>query len=265
MARRHRKIKKHYTIAVTSDYASDSTKYYRSRFNIFKVMMRTMFIVVVLGIGLTWYVFRELNQMEAEIDVFKGIISEQDQLITELGKEKNNLESLNQVLNNTVARNIKEEEEAAKIDEERHNPNAFPLTGSATIGNPEEFFAEEMDATTAYFEAILAATEKEQAVADETPIILFVMSDISDVVSVADGKVIDICDDTVYGKCVKIDHGNGYVTIYKNNSDPKVFVGDDIFRGTILFVGGEANNYLGYQVTYNDTYIDPMHVIEIDG
>lgn len=265
MARRKRKIKKHYTIAVTSDYSADTTKYYRSRFNIFRVMVRTMILVVVLGIGLTAFEFYEINQMQSKIVLFREIISEQEEIISELGKEKANLESQNQVLNNTVARNIKEDEEAERINKERHTPSGFPLTGSASIEDPEEFFAEEMDATTAYFEAILAATEKKEAVEDETPIVLFVMSDVSDVVAVADGTVIDICDDTVYGKCVKVDHGNGYVTIYKNNSDAKVYLGDEIVRGAIIFVGGEDNNYLGYQVTYNGTYIDPMHVIEING
>lgn len=265
MARKRRKIKKHYTISVTSDYSPDITKYYRSRFNIFRVMTVTMVLVVILGVGLTAFEFYELNQMESKLKVFRDIISEQQEIIDDLGEQKTNLESLNQVLNNTVARNLKEEEEAAKIDEERHMPHAFPLTGSAYIGDPEEFFAEELDATSAFFEAILAQTEKEEALKDEDPIVLFVMSDISDVVSVADGKVIEVCDDTVYGKCVKVDHGNGYITIYKNNSDPKVYVGDEIVRGAILFVGGEENNYLGYQVTYEGTYIDPMHVIDING
>lgn len=265
MARKRRKIRKHYTISVTSDYSPDVTRYYRSRFNIFRVMTVTMVLVVILGVGLTTFEFYELNLMESKLKVFRDIISEQEQIISDLGVEKADLESLNQVLNNTVARNIKEDEEAAAVEAERHSPKAFPLTGSAYIGDPEEFFAEEMDSTTAYFEAILAQTEKEQAIADAEPMVLFVMSDISDVVSVADGKVIDVCDDTVYGKCVKVDHGNGYVTIYKNNSDPKVYVGDEIVRGAILFVGGEENNYLGYQVTYNDTYIDPMHIIDING
>lgn len=228
-------------------------------------MTVTMVLVVILGVGLTTFEFYELNLMESKLKVFRDIISEQEQIISDLGVEKADLESLNQVLNNTVARNIKEDEEAAAVEAERHSPKAFPLTGSAYIGDPEEFFAEEMDATTAYFEAILAQTEKEQAIADAEPMVLFVMSDISDVVSVADGKVIDVCDDTVYGKCVKVDHGNGYVTIYKNNSDPKVYVGDEIVRGAILFVGGEENNYLCYQVTYNDTFIDPMHIIDING
>jgi len=264
MARKRRKIRKHYTISVTSDYSPDSTRYYRSRFNIFRVMTRAMFIVVILGVGLTAFEFYELNQMESKLQVFKTIISEQEDMINELAEEKTDLERLNQVLNNTVARNVKEDEEAARLDEERHIPNGFPLTGSATIEDPEEFFKEEMDATTEYFENILAKQEKKDE-SEPDPLVLFVMSDLSDVVAVADGRVIEVSDDDEYGKCVKIDHGNGYVTIYKNNSDAKVYAGDEVVRGAIIFVGGEDNNYLGYQVTYDGAYIDPMHVIEIDG
>lgn len=264
MSKKRRKIKKHYTISVTSDYAPDSTKYYRSRFNLFKVMYRTMFIVVLLGIGLTVFEFYELNVMGTKLALFKGIIAEQEQMIKALGDEKAELTSQNQVLNNTVAMNLKEDEEAEAIDAEKHLPTGFPLTGSATIADPEEFFKEEMDATTAYFEAILAQKEKEEAVATD-PLTLFVMSEVSDVVAAADGKVIAITEDTVYKNSVMIDHGNGYITVYKNIADPKVFVGDEVVRGAIIFVGGEDNNYLGYQITYEGQYVDPMHVMAING
>lgn len=266
MSRKRRKIRKHYTISVTSDYAPDSTKYYRSRFNLFNVMYRTMFLVVLLGVALTAFEFYELNVMGSKLALFKGIISEQEQMIKTLGDEKAELASQNQVLNNTVAMNLEKEAEAQAIDEEKHLPTSFPLTGSATIADPDVFFTEEMDATTAYFEAILAQKEKENGEEVETdPLTLFVMSEVSDVVATADGSVIAILEDSVYGNSVMIDHGNGYITIYKNQGDPKVFVGDEVVRGAIIYVGGDDNNYLGYQITYEGQYVDPMHIIAING
>lgn len=264
MAKKRRKIKKHYTIAVTSDYSGDKTKYYRSRFNLFKVMLRTMFLVVLIGIGLTVFEFYELEQMDSKVRVFKEIIAEQENLIDRLGQEKAELTSQNQILNNTVAMSLKEEEEAAAEYASRHLPSGFPLSGSATIQDEEVYFAEEMDETTAYFEAILAETETEEPVVKE-PSTLFVMTEISDVVATADGNVIAILTDDVYGQSVLIDHGNGYVTIYKNNSEAKVHVGDEVVRGSIIFVGGASNDYLGYQITYEDVYIDPLQIIAING
>lgn len=266
MSRKRRKIKKHYTISVTSDYAPDSTKYYRSRFNLFNVMYRTMFLVVLLGVALTAFEFYELNVMGDKLSSFKSIIYEQEQMIKALGDEKAELASQNQVLNNTVAMNLEKEAEEQAVDAEKHLPTSFPLTGSATIADPDVFFAEEMDATTAYFEAILAQKEKENAEETQTdPLTLFVMSEVSDVVAAADGKVMAIVEDPVYKNSVMIDHGNGYITIYKNIADPKVFVGDEVVRGAIIYVGGEDNNYLGYQITYEGQYVDPMHIIAING
>jgi len=264
MAKKRRKIKKHYTIAVTSDCSGDKTKYYRSRFNIFKVMLRTMFLVVVLGIGLTVFEFYELEQMESKVRVFKSIISEQEELIKTLGEEKAELASQNQILNNTVAMSVKEDEEAAAEYAKRHLPSGFPLSGSASIADPEEFFAEEMDDTTAYFEAILAEKETKEET-EEEPITLFVMTEISDVIATADGSVVAIYQDDVYGQCVKIDHGNGYVTIYKNNSESKVHVGDEVVKGAIIFVGGDENNFLGYQVTYENEFVEPLQIMSING
>lgn len=264
MAKKRRKIKKHYTIAVTSDYSVDKTKYYRSRFNIFKVMLRTMVLVLILGIGLTAFEFYELDQMESKVRVFKSIIAEQEEIIKSLGEEKAELTSQNQILNNTVARAIREDEEEAKEYASRHLPSGFPLSGSASIADPEEFFRVEMDATTAYFEAILAEKETKEETEEEIQT-LFVMTDISDVIAAADGSVVAIYQDDVYGQCVKIDHGNGYATIYKNNSEPKVHIGDEVVKGAILFVGGEENNFLGYQITYEDEFVEPLHIIAING
>ena len=36
-------------------------------------------------------------------------------------------------------------------------------------------------------------------------------------------------------------------------------------RGAILYVIGEDNTELGYQIMYNEKYIDPMDLINIDG
>ena len=47
--RKHRKIKKHYTVAVTSDYSVSKTKYYRSRINIFSFSIIVMVVVFLMA------------------------------------------------------------------------------------------------------------------------------------------------------------------------------------------------------------------------
>ena len=41
--------------------------------------------------------------------------------------------------------------------------------------------------------------------------------------------------------------------------------GDEVVRGAILYVIGEDNTELGYEIMYDDKYIDPMELINIDG
>ena len=210
--------------------------------------------------------FYELGSMESRLAVLRDVINEQDALIQTLGAQKAELSSQNQILNNTVAMAVAQKEKEEEESAIRHTPSGFPLTGSANIRDisvmdePEEKQA-------GYFNYDVGdkyTTSGKKAV-EENPITVFEMSTISDVVSTAEGRVIEVTEDELFSRCVKIDHGNGYVTIYRNNSDPKVSVGDDVVKGAIIFVGGEDNIYLGYQITYNGEYLEPLDVIDIDG
>lgn len=226
-----------------------------------------MVLVVSLGVALTVFEFHELDIMESKLSELRGIINEQDETIKALGDEKNELESLNQVLNNTVAMARAEKEQSEREYEERHIPSGFPLTGAAVIADisvmdePEEEQA-------GYFNYDVGNkynTSTGKKAVEENPIIVFEMSTSSDVVATAEGRVVEVSEDEIFTRRVKIDHGNGYYTIYRNKADAKVSVGSEVVRGTIIFVGGEDNKYLGYQVMDDEEYIDPMQVIAIDG
>ena len=125
MIRKKRKIRKHYTIAVTSDYSVDKTKFYRSRFNIFKLSVWTMVIVLILGVGLMAFELYEVNNMESKLAVLRDIINEQDEIIDTLGNEKAELSSQNQILNNTVAMALREKEKEEEEEKERRRRRCF--------------------------------------------------------------------------------------------------------------------------------------------
>ena len=72
-------------------------------------------------------------------------------------------------------------------------------------------------------------------------------------------------EDPLYGKVVEIDHGNGYVSYYRNAGAAKVAVGDNVTRGTVLFVVGANNIMIGFQITLDGQYIDPAIVVDIAG
>ena len=62
-----------------------------------------------------------------------------------------------------------------------------------------------------------------------------------------------------------MDHGNGYVTIYRNQGDVIVKLGDEVAHGTTIFVIGSKNTKFGYQIMKDDVYIDPMDMLSISG
>lgn len=241
MKKKKRRIKKHYTVSVTSDYSSFKTKYYRSRFNILKVCINSMIVAVLIAASLTVFEFVQIRQIEGNMATFRDIINEQKEMIDALHAERAELRSQNEVLNATIGIKTVEAQEEEKAVEEKHFPNFFPLTGSASF------------------------VEQDKEAEDYVPIAVFEMSDMSDVVAVADGTVTMVREDTTYGTFVSIDHGNGYVSIYRNEGEPKVMEGDEVVRGSIIFIGGGDGSLLGYQLTKDGEFIDPMAIVEVNG
>ena len=101
--------------------------------------------------------------------------------------------------------------------------------------------------------------------AEDVPICVFTASQGTTVVATASGTVTAVNDDAEYGHNVWVDHGNGYVTIYRNQGDPSVKQGDSVVQGTTLFLIGESNTRLGYQMMKDGSYINPMDMLAISG
>ena len=85
------------------------------------------------------------------------------------------------------------------------------------------------------------------------------------VVATAKGTVIDVNDDLEYGHNIWVDHGNGYVTVYRNTNDPLVKKGDLVYQGTALFLIGGSESVVGYQIMLDGNYLNPLDLIEIKG
>ncbi len=124
----------------------------------------------------------------------------------------------------------------AKLDAQSV-PVGFPMTGSATI----------------------------QEITEGTPLCIFTGAENTLVVAVASGTVLSIEEDAEYGHKITVDHGNGYTTIYRNKGNVLVKLGDVIFRGSALFILEQDNLQLGYQMTKDGNYINPMDIMSISG
>ncbi len=87
----------------------------------------------------------------------------------------------------------------------------------------------------------------------------------SKVVATADGKVVYSGESVEHGYAVRVDHENGYVTTYYEESQPCVEEGKVVRRGDSLFEIEGDNQVLTYQIAYEDAFIDPYTVMDIDG
>ena len=90
----------------------------------------------------------------------------------------------------------------------------------------------------------------------------------------ADGEVVEIGNHPRFGYTVKIKHDGGITTIYSNLKSlsditvkvgDKVKQGDKVMRGVTIFVVDVDNLQLGYQITKESVYINPMDMMEIEG
>lgn len=120
--------------------------------------------------------------------------------------------------------------------EQQSLPTKYPLTGSAGI----------------------------EVVTEGDPMVIFTASD-GMVIAAAKGTITGVEEDENYGNKIIVDHGNGYVSIYFNRGDAQVKVGDEVSAGTTLFLIGDNNKQLIYQIIQDNEYISPTEILSING
>lgn len=200
--------------------------------------------VVIIGLAVVAILSVICYRSDKKIAVLLAETEQQRLSIEELTEEKADLVSLREelmnkvtILSDTINQKVEEEEALAQEQAQAHMPVGFPLSSSASL----------------------------EEAGEENPMVKLTGSEGSSVIASADGSVISITTDSGYLHCIKIDHGNGYNSIYRNDGDVMVKEGDEVVRGAILYVIGEDNTELGYQIMYDEKYIDPMDLINIDG
>ena len=259
MALKRRKSKISYTVMIISDSAKKHNKEYHIKAGAVGAVTLTSFILVVFLVCYVVYSSITLSDsLERSRKQAEQIVQLKEENV-KLAAEKEELEGKVAVLSETVNQKVEVEQALAEKEEEAHLPKGFPLSGTAQLKNSESTEGE--DAAEGDDED---ATQEMHANEEKKEIIFTAAAGINVIASGA-GTVTAVGADVEYGNIISIDHGNGYVSTYRNVGNPMVKTGAEVSRGDILYVGGEDNTEMGYSISKDDTYLDPMEMIEING
>lgn len=248
MEPKKQKQKKNHVVIVTSDADDAKVKQFQIRSWLLWLMIVTLCLVIGVGFGYLLYedqIWKAANQKIAvhqeKVTEMEAQLQKQQEAAAENAKEyEATIEGLNtelELLKSTVNLQKAEAEELKAEMDKMHTPTLLPLTGGATI----------------------------EVSLEGEPMCSFNATEGALVVATASGEVKEIVEDPEQGYVVSIDHGNGYVTLYRNAELPKVKQGEQVTQGMTIYVIGENNLKLGYQIKKDDVYINPMDIIEIEG
>lgn len=248
MKTRKHKRKNNHVVILTSDAVDAGVHQFRLNHLAVWILVVTVCVVIGYVVGRIIYeeqykaqIWETANEKIAEAQIANEKLQEE---LLAAEAEKQELESeivdLNNkiyLLSDTVNQKTELENELRKQLEQQSIPTLFPLTGSASV----------------------------EEITEGEPSCIFNGTEGTTVVATAGGTVTEIAEDPDYGSRVVVDHGNGYVTVYRNKGECMVKAGDAVAQGTTLFIISSSNTRLGYQIQLDGVYINPMQMIEISG
>ncbi len=79
------------------------------------------------------------------------------------------------------------------------------------------------------------------------------------------GTVVDVGDDPVYGRFVRLDHGGGYRTLYGHASTTFVEKGEHVRRDEVIALSGSTGRstapHLHFEITLDGEPVDPLTLV----
>lgn len=259
-----RKRKITYTVMIVSDAPVASHRKIHVRTGALAVVGFVLFVVVICyAIYTTITMFGARDRSNRQIEQIVQLKESNEQLKAENETLGSRVASLEENLNQKEA----QEYELLAAHAEAYIPTGFPMSGAAQI----------RDETARTDEAADEAADGDGADEDdedetieivakeEWKEVIFVAAQGTKVVATAPGTVKETRAAEGEISYVIIDHGNGYVTTYRNQGTPIVEEGSEVVKGVALFLVGENNTETGYSIRKDDSYVDPMDMIEIKG
>ncbi len=242
------KQKKNHVVIVTSNAEDAKVKQFQIRPWLLWLIIITVCVVIGVGFGYLLYEDQIWNAANQKIAVHQDTVKKMEQKLEtqqkaaadEAKRYEEAIDELKadcELWSSTVALQKEEIEELKAERDKLYNPVLLPLTGAATI----------------------------EEISDAEPMCIFNASEGALVVAAASGIVTEVIEEPEQGYKVTIDHGNGYVTIYRNADVPKIKLGDEVMQGMTIYVIDRSSLELGYQIMKDGAFVNPMDIIEIDG
>ena len=150
-------------------------------------------VIIVLSV-ICYRDKKSIELLEAENAKQKADIEKLTEENADLISLREELSDKVTILSDTINQKVEEEEAMEEIKAQAHMPVGFPMSSSASL----------------------------EEVAGDNPMVKLNGSVGSSIIAAADGTVISITTDSGYLHCIKIDHGNGYQSIYRNDGDAMI-------------------------------------------
>lgn len=256
-----RKRKITYTVMIVSDAPVANHRKIHVRTGALAVVGFVLFVAVICyAVYTTITMFGTMDRSSRQIEQIVQLKELNEQLLSENETLESRVASLEENLDQRQA----QEHELLAAHEEAYIPKGFPMSGAAQIREETAAAEDEENAEDAEDDGEQDETIKIVA-KEEWKEVIFVAAQGTKVVATAPGTVKETRAAEGEISYVIIDHGNGYVTTYRNQGTPIVEEGSEVVKGVALFLVGEDNTETGYSIRKDDSYIDPMEMMEIKG
>jgi murein DD-endopeptidase MepM/ murein hydrolase activator NlpD len=236
---KQKKDKIKYNVLFVPDDKSETVKHFSVKLDILVIICTAIIFVVVAALVYGIITTVEYNKVNRNVVALSSQVEELSAQNDALETQNDELQEKVAILSSTVNEKVQQQEEQEAQMAQAYIPSGFPLKGTATYNEDE--------------------TEL-----DGEPIAIFHASEGTSVIAAASGTVESI-EKTADGYIVVIDHENGYKSIYRNGTKPKVSEGDTVTSDTEIYRITAGSEELGYQIMQEEQYIDPLDLMEIYG
>ncbi|WP_026506830.1 peptidoglycan DD-metalloendopeptidase family protein [Butyrivibrio sp. MC2013] len=252
--RKHRR-KRHYTFMIISGDSDRNTQKLHLNALATQVLAFSLFAILVAVVCYITFVtvrYRDLKAdkaaLEQSLDEANAQISTMADDYSALSSEKEELQASADQISKAFIDLSKEKDEYLAAQDTQAMPTGFPLATQSS-------YELRKDDT---------SSDSKDNAEEGNYLLFFKLGKESILVSTGDGVVTTITADSKYGKSISIDHGNGYVSIFRCSGSVLVKEGSAVSRGTSLLLTNDECT-LGYQITRDGEYVNPEDLIEING